>query len=216
MTDVVIVGFGGHALSVVDSVMRTGQFNIIGYTDRKPTQYETQFPYLGSDDVLEKLYKDAYVKCAILGIGYMGKGTIRKDIFEKLKAIGYEFPVIIDPSAIVSESAIVEEGCFVGKHSVVNAYAHLGKMCIVNTGAIVEHECKVEDFSHVAVGATLCGQVCVGKECLIGANATVIQCQKIQDNEIVPAGQTVRRRNMDSMVNNILQKKIGGGVQRTN
>lgn len=192
MTDVVIVGFGGHALSVVDSMKRTGQFNIIGYTDRKQTQYEVQFPYLGTDDVLESLYKDACVKCAILGIGYMGKGTIRQEIYEKLKMIGYEFPVIIDPSAIVSESAVVEEGCFVGKHSVINANAHVGKMCIINTGAIVEHECEVGDFSHVAVGAILCGQVNVGKACLIGANATVIQCRKIQDNEIVPAGVVIR------------------------
>lgn len=192
MTDVVIVGFGGHALSVVDSVKRTGQFNIIGYTDRKQTLYEVQFPYLGSDDVLEQLYKDARVKCAILGIGYMGKGTIRKDLFEKLRAIGYEFPIIIDPTAVVSESAIIEEGCFIGKNAIVNAHAQVGKMCIINTGAIVEHECQVGDFSHVAVGATLCGQVCVGKECLIGANATVIQCQKIQDNGIVPAGAVIR------------------------
>lgn len=192
MTDVVIVGFGGHALSVVDSMKRTGQFNIIGYTDRKQTQYEVQFSYLGTDDVLESLYKDACVKCAILGIGYMGKGTIRQEIYEKLKMIGYEFPVIIDPSAIVSESAVVEEGCFVGKYSIINANAHVGKMCIINTGATVEHECKVGDFSHVAVGATLCGQVNVGKACLIGANATVIQCRKIQDNEIVPAGVVIR------------------------
>lgn len=210
MTDVVIVGFGGHALSVVDSVKRMGQFNIIGYTDRKPTQYEARFPYLGTDDVLEQLYKDVCVKCAILGLGYMGKGTIRKDLFKKLKAIGYEFPVIIDPSAIVSESAVVEEGSFVGKNAIVNSYAHVGTMCIINTGAIVEHECEVGDFSHIAVGATLCGQVHVGKECLIGANATVIQCRKIQDKEIVPAGQTVRR-HMDSIINDVTQKKMGGG-----
>lgn len=215
MTDVVIVGFGGHALSVVDSVKRTGQFNIIGYTDRKPTQYEVQFPYLGTDDVLEQLYNNMCVKCAILGIGYMGKSTIREDIYEKLKVIGYEFPVIIDPSAVVSESAMVEEGCFVGKNAIVNAYAHVGKMCIVNTGAIVEHECNVGDFSHVAVGATLCGQVRVGNECFIGANATVIQCQRIRDNEIIPAGQTVRRRNMDSIINDVTQKNWGG-VQRIN
>lgn len=192
MTDVVIVGFGGHALSVTDSVKRTGKFNIIGYTDRKPTQYDVQFPYLGSDNILERLHKDIGVRCAILGIGYMGKGTIRKDIFEKLKAIGYELPVVIDPSAIVSESAIVDEGCFVGKNAIVNAHAQVGKMCIINTGAIVEHECNVDDFSHIAVGATLCGQVHVGKECLIGANATVIQCRNIQDKEIVPAGAVIR------------------------
>lgn len=215
MTDVVIVGFGGHALSVVDSVKRTGQFNIIGYTDKKQTQYEVQFPYLGTDDVLEQLYKDACVKCAILGIGYLGKGTIRKDIFKKLKVIGYEFPIIIDPSAIVSKSAIVDEGCFVGKNAIVNAHAQVGKMCIINTGAIVEHECNVGDFSHIAVGATLCGQVHVGKACLIGANATVIQCQRIRDNEIVPAGQTVRRRNMDSIINDVAQKKLGAECPKT-
>ena len=194
MTDVVVVGFGGHALSVVDSVNRMGIYNIVGYTDRKPVQYDVQIPYLGTDDVLQQLYKDACVKYAILGIGYMGKGTARKDLYGKLKTIGYEFPVIIDPSALVSESAIVDEGCFIGKYAVVNAYAKIGKMCIVNTGAIVEHECNVGDFSHIAIGASLCGQVDVGNSCFIGANATVIQCQRLQNNEIVPAGETVRRR----------------------
>lgn len=49
---------------------------------------------------------------------------------------------------------------------------------MINTGAIIEHDCRVSNFSHVAVGSVLCGEVIVGENTLIGANATVIHGEK--------------------------------------
>ena len=66
-------------------------------------------------------------------------------------------------------------------------------MCIINTGAIVEHDCIVDDFSHVAVGAVLCGGVSIGSETLIGANATVIQGRTVGNKCIVGAGEVARK-----------------------
>ena len=65
-------------------------------------------------------------------------------------------------------------------------------MCIINTKAVVEHDCVIGDYSHIAVGAVLCGEVKIGKSVLVGANATVIQCRTIADKEIVAAGYVVR------------------------
>ena len=76
--------------------------------------------------------------------------------------------------------------------AIVNAAAHIGKLCIINTKALVEHDCVVGDFTHVAVGAVLCGQVNVGRSVLVGANATVLQCQSVRDKAIIPAGFTFR------------------------
>ena len=189
MKDIILVGYGGHAKSVADCIERQGKYRIIGYTDFQ--KYESSYPYLGTDEVLEDYY-DRGIRNIALCIGYLGKGKSRQKIYMNLKQIGFEFPPIIDPFAIISDSASLGEGTFVGKYAVVNAEARIGKMVIVNTMALIEHECVVGDFSHVAVSAVLCGQVEVGEAAFIGANSTVIQCRKIVPRQIIPAGITIR------------------------
>lgn len=191
MEELILIGYGGHAKSVADCIERTKKYQIIGYTDRKPQQ--SQYKYLGTDDVLEEYFIRG-VKNAVVGIGYLGKGDIRKRLYQKLKEIGYCLPVIVDPSAIISKTAQIGEGTFIGKGVIVNAEAVVGKMAIINTMALVEHECVVGDYTHIAVAAVLCGQVKVGSSSFIGANATIIQTICIPENVVVPAGFVVRRK----------------------
>lgn len=184
-----LIGFGGHAKSVADSVERQNKYTIIGYIDKEDKH--SKYKYLGTDEYLEKLYING-IKNAVICIGFLGKGDIRERLYYRLKKIGFNLPIIIDPTAIVANSAVVEEGTFIGKNSIINAEAKIERCCIINTGAVVEHECVVEEFSHIAVNSILCGQVKVGKACLIGANATIIQCITIPERTKIPAGKTVR------------------------
>lgn len=189
MEDIILIGYGGHAKSVTDCIERQKEYRIVGYIDLQ--EHVSTYPYLGSDDALQECF-DKGIRNAAVCIGYMGKGAIREKLYEKLKGIGYHLPVIKDPTSIISTSAELGEGTFVGKGAIVNADAKVGKMVILNTMSLVEHECIVSDFSHVAVAAVLCGQVKVGEAAFIGANATVIQGRMIKQHQIVPAGITIR------------------------
>ena len=189
LEDIILVGFGGHAKSVADCIERQEKYRIIGYTDIEDNK--SSYTYLGKDAVLEEYYKKG-IRNAAISIGYLGMGNVRKKIYLILKGIGFKLPVIIDPSAVKSKTARIEEGSFIGKGAIVNAESKIGKAAIINTKALVEHECEVGDFAHVAVAAILCGQVRVGNFAFIGANATVIQCRDIQEGQIVPAGIVVR------------------------
>lgn len=189
MEKIILVGYGGHAKSIADSIERGNKYQIVGYTDFVPQ--ECKYRYLGGDEVLEKIYEEG-IHNAIIGIGFLGKGNIRERIYNKLKEIGYILPIIADPSSIVSDSAEIDEGTFIGKNAIINAEAKIGKACIINTMALVEHENIIGDFVHVAVGAVLCGQVKVGNSSLVGANATILQNRSIGDNQIVPAGAVIR------------------------
>lgn len=197
MEDIILVGYGGHAKSIADSIERQKKYRIIGYTEKNPCN--STYPYLGTDECLKEWY-DKGIRNVVMGIGYMGTSRIRERIFAYLKEIGYSFPTIIDPSAIVSSSAQISEGVFIGKNAIVNAEAKVGDMAIINTKALVEHECVVGEFSHIAVGAVLCGRVSIGKSVLIGANATVLQTVSIGDYSIVGADTLVRKDVMPDMM----------------
>ena len=192
MEDIVLVGFGGHAKSVIDSIERGGKYRIAGFTEVKKREPYRGYAYLGTDDDLEAVYKSG-VRHAFVCIGYMGTGIVRDSLYKRLKTIGFILPLICDPSAVVSENCLIGEGTFIGKGCVINAEASIGKMCILNTSSVVEHEAEVGDFSHVAVGTVLCGQVRVGGHCLVGANSTVIQGLSIGSYSIVGAGSVVLR-----------------------
>ena len=191
---IVIIGNGGHAKSVVDALESSGKYEIAGYIienklDRKP---ECDYPVIGQDNDLADIYKRGIHNAAI-GIGFLGKGTVRNELYTMLKKIGFNLPVICDPTAIVSHKTLIEEGSFIGKGVIINAYSHIEKMCIINTGAIVEHECHIEKFSHISVGAVLCGNVHIGEKTFIGANATIIHGVQIESQCLIGAGEVIRK-----------------------
>ncbi len=196
MEDVIILGFGGHAKSVADSILKAGKYNIIGYTDIQESK--SQFNYLGTDDELEALYRQG-IQNAVLGVGYMGKSTIRDELVCAAKRIGFEFPVIIDPSATVANDAVIGKGAFIGKNAVINAESNIGDFCIINTSAIIEHENIIGNHSHVAVGSILCGNVKIGHHTMIGAGTTIVQGKIIGDNCIIGANSTVLSNVRDNM-----------------
>lgn len=185
---IVLLGGGGHALSVSDAILSMGCFEICGYTD--VTDANNHINYLGTDDVLPKIY-DCGIQNAAICVGYLGRSKLRDKLYALVQRIGFALPPIIDKSAVVSKSAEIGDGTFVGKGVIINADTKVGKMCIINSGAILEHNNLIDDFSHISVGTTLCGDVMVGHHSFIGANATVIQGVKIGMNAIVGAGSLV-------------------------
>jgi len=186
---IVIIGYGGHAKSVVDSIREIGKYEIVGYTDVEDKGI-AEIVYLGTDDILKEVY-DSGVYNAALGLGYMGKSLVRNELYEKLTEIGFKFPAIIAPSAVVSDSTNVGEGAFVGKRAIVNAESVIGKICIINSGAIIEHDNRIGNNTHIAVGAVLCGNVIIGSNCLIGANSTILQGLYVASESTVGAGSVV-------------------------
>ena len=190
MEDIVIIGYGGHAKSVADSIKQGGKYRIVGYTD--VSESESEFPYLGTDDALKEIFASG-IHNAALGIGYVGKTDKRSSLVNLAQNIGFTFPAIVDPTAVIAKDAKIGAGTFVGKNAVVNANAEIGEYCIINTGSIVEHDVTIGAYSHIAVGAVLCGEVTVGEQTFIGANSTVIQCLKIGSKSVVGAGAVVTK-----------------------
>lgn len=200
MKKIIIIGCGGHAKSVLDTIEAKGEYEIAGFVAKDASESFSYRGYgiVGIDDELQQLYMSG-IQYACIGIGYLGGGDIRVRVYNRLKEIGFIIPPIIDATSIIARDALIGEGSFVGKHTVINAGAVLGKMTIVNTGAIIEHDCIVGDFSHVAVAAVLCGGVETGNSCLIGANATIRQGIRIGNNVIVASGAVIIREVPDKV-----------------
>lgn len=197
MEKIIIVGFGAHGRTVADSIKIAGRYEIAGYTDSKEN-VNCAYTYLGTDDMLEELYASG-IKNAVVGVGQMDTPIIRKKIYDKLKKIGYELPVIIDPSAVLSSDISVAEGTFIGKSVVIETGSCVGKMCIINTCAMISHDGKVGDFTHISGHTNICGGASVGEESFVGAAATVISNVSVGNNVLVGAGTVVVKNVENNM-----------------
>lgn len=193
-----LIGGGGHCHSVIDSVFATGKYKEIGVVAKDQTNYDELLndayigPFLvGLDANLPRLLREEGWNEAFITLGSVGNTGGRRALYSNIQKIGFEMPVIVDPSAIVSDKATIEGGVFIGKRAVVNSGVKIGTCAIINTGAIVEHDCIVGSFAHISPGTTLCGQVTVGHDSHIGAGSVVRQLVEIGSDVLIGAGSVV-------------------------
>lgn len=201
MKDIILLGSGGHAKSIVDAIEQNGEFKIAGFIDNiSKSGFEYRgYKIIGTDKDLEKIYALG-IHYAFVCVGYLGKGIIRDNLYRQLKGIGYVLPVIIDGSSTLATDVEIGEGTFVGKNAVINANAVVGKMAIINSAAVIEHDCYIGEFTHIAVAAVICGMTRIGTHTLIGANVTAIQNINIGDNCQIGAGSIIREDIDNNMI----------------
>jgi len=191
MKSIVVVGGGGHAKVIVSILHKLGWFNILGYTALENSGDLMRVPFLGLDDRLSQLAIEHTGLNAVLGIGQVGFGNVRRSLWEELHRLPISFPPIVSPNAIVNEDVSLGEGAVVMDGAVINSGARIGRGAIVNTNCTVEHDVALDEWVHAASGATISGGVKVGRFSMIGAGATIIEGKTIVPNCFIGAGATV-------------------------
>ena len=101
----------------------------------------------------------------------IGNNTHRKRLLTAYSTL--RFVSIISPSAEVSDSANIADGCFIGTHAYIGPDSTLGRGCIVNTHSIVGHDSTIGVFSHVGPKVCIAGNVTIAENVFIGAGATL-------------------------------------------
>lgn len=188
---ILIIGGGGHAKSLISVIKKSKMFKIIGYVDIKDHGRILGIPYLGTDQDLKRIAKKFRCFLAALGIGTTALSHKRRQIVEELTALGFQWPAIVSPTAIINEEVVLGQGTVVFDGAIINAGTSAGQGCIFNTGCIVDHDCAIGDFVHIAPGAVLSGGVVVGDNCLLGTGVKVIQCVSIARDCLIGAGAVV-------------------------
>lgn len=196
--DVVILGAGGHAAVVAECAARA-RWRVVAIASREePSARRTirclaGAEWIGDPDSPEAVVRiERFVGAGALLHAAVGDAATRARWFERFGGSA-RFATIVDPAAIVSESASVGAGAFLATGSVVHARARIEVGAIVNTRAVVEHDAVVGAFAHVSPGAILCGAVRVGPRTQIGAGAVVIPGRSVGENSTIGAGAVVIR-----------------------
>lgn len=186
----VVLGGGGHA-KVLISVIHKLPWTIVGYVDPRDVGPVLGVLHAGDDDQLPALLARHPGCAAALGMGKVDATDRRARIQAANEALGYRFPVLVSPDAVVNAEVDLGAGTVVFDGAVVNAGAVAGPGCVINTHATVEHDCRLGTNVHVGPGATVTGGVAIGDHTFVGAGAVVVHGVRIAERCVIGAGAAV-------------------------
>jgi len=185
MPDIVVVGAGGHAVSLTETLMATG-YQVVAYTGDSAGSTLLGRPIL-TDVPSSHVEAGGSVAVAI------GDNWTRERVWHHLatRIPLTRLPVIVHPSASVSPLAQLGAGTVVLQGAIVGSGARVGIGCLINSGSILEHECVMGDFSSLAPGAVTGGRVRIGPRAAVSIGAIVKHGISIGSDSVVGAASYV-------------------------
>ena len=187
---VFVLGAGGHAKMVIETLVSMDRYELYGCLDTAPTSEKLLgFPIFPENPQTLATLLDAKAHALVA----LGDNKLRQRGTLKLQELGFSFATAIAQSAYVSPSAIVGSGTVIMPKAVVGASAKIGQGVVLNTASSVDHDVDIGDFVHVAPGCHLAGNVRVEQGAMLGIGTCVIPERHIGAWAILGANSTVVR-----------------------
>jgi sugar O-acyltransferase (sialic acid O-acetyltransferase NeuD family) len=182
-----IFGAGGHTKQVID-IFKLRKIRIHGLFDDYKNKDETYYHDYKILDTIDnaKRYLNKY---DVLFCG-IGDNKIREQIFKEFKE--FTFANCISPFAIVSKSAKLGQGNYIGNFTNVMPDSIVGSHNIINDSSMIGHDAELGDFNLVAAYVCCGAYSKIGNSNLLGINVSVNPTRiRIGNDNVIGSGTVV-------------------------
>lgn len=197
MKNIIIIGAGSLGRIVYD-FLQDPQVNmghhISGFLDNNPNalaNYAVDLPILGSIDAYEPQVGEVFVLA-------VADPVFKESCYKRFKDKGALFFTIIHPTAYISHTATLAEGCIVAPYSYIATDACLGSCVFINAFSSVGHDAVLGDFTTLFSHCSVNGFCKVGQSVLLGAHTVVVPQVELGSYVKVVAGSTVIENKVKS------------------
>jgi sugar O-acyltransferase (sialic acid O-acetyltransferase NeuD family) len=191
----VILGAGGHAVSIANVAMSVG-YEIAYFVDNyKKCSNLLNIEIINDISVLTDKSEFVYSIA-------MGDNFNRERIYNELLKhyCNLCFPSLVHQSAVISHFAKIGVGTVVMPKAVVGPNSVVGKFCILNTQSSIDHDCVMSDFSSMAPNAVTGGAVKIGCRSAISIGAVVKHGIEIGEDSVLGANSYLNKNLANNCV----------------
>lgn len=192
--ELLVIGDGPHAHSVIDLIRQGGKHRNIGVVtmESSATTSFNNVPVIGRSDQIEQLIATTGVRSFLMAIDDVG---VRMNITQRIGRLfpHVEFISVVHPSAVLGSDVVVgagsvimagvhiDTGCTIGEHNLISSHVSIGAESVlgnfvsVGPGASLGYGCHVGGGTAIGTNAALINKIIVGTHCVIGPGAAVIE-----------------------------------------
>jgi sugar O-acyltransferase (sialic acid O-acetyltransferase NeuD family) len=192
VTDLVIVGAGGHGREIHDAAVAatragTADWEVVGFVDDAPAHpgrlARLGVPLLGDVDEL-------LARPASYAIG-VGTPSVRAELTGRLAVVPAHPATVVHPGAQVGPDVEFGEGVILFDRCTVTTNVRIGRHTHLNVGCAVQHDTLVGDFVQFSPGVFVNGDCVIGDGVFLGTGAIVTRGCTVGAGARVGAGAVV-------------------------
>jgi sugar O-acyltransferase (sialic acid O-acetyltransferase NeuD family) len=185
-------GFGREVLDVIDAFNQDKQiYEPLGFVvDAQygsPGTMVNGIPILGGFDWLEINSKKVVVTCSV------GAPHHRFHLIKRATDIGCSFFSLIHPAVIKTRWVQIGEGVVITAGSILTNQIRIGNHVHINLDCTIGHDAVLQDFTTLAPGVHVSGNVVFGDGCYVGTGANILEKLQIGAWSIIGAGSTITK-----------------------
>ena len=188
-TSIVIIGAGGHAVSIAN-VAHGSRMDVVAFVDdNKVGTNLLNIPVISSNQCINE-YITANLAIAI------GDNAVRERVSNEYKSAmpNARFPALIHSSAVVGINTEIGDGTVVMPQVNIGPNCTVKEFCILNTASSIDHDCEMDAFSSIAPRVVTGGNVKIGLGSAVSIGSTVEHGIVIGDDVVIGANSYVNKR----------------------
>ena len=201
MKKVVIFGAGGFGREVAEIFKGQNkikpQWDILGFIDDSPSlkgEIINNFPVLGGIEWL--IANGDGIGCVVA----IGDPKGKRQVVERLEAIGSTFVNAIHPSVIMSETVEMGTDVILCAGNILTVNISIGDHIIVNLNSTIGHDVVINDYCSIMPNVTISGNDKIGKGVYIGTGAILIENISVGEWTTIGAGSVIIRDIIKNVV----------------
>ena len=191
--NILIVGGGSFGYEIYDLFCSDQSINIIGFLDddkncvlRKKTNNLEHFGDLFCNN-LDKKYS--------LHIA-TGNWKLNSKLFKFYKSKGHDLHTFIHPKSTISETSIIDEGCYIGPNTIISANTIIEPNVSINFFCGVGHDCVIGKNSILSPQVMINGNCKVGESVFFGTRSVIFENLEIGKYSTIDSG-TILNHNLE-------------------
>jgi len=192
-SEVILIGGGMFANEIYDLFSSEIPDRIVGYCDDKKKCFlanqNRTLKYFGkllSND-LDRNYKIHIAS---------GDWKLRHRLYKHYKELGFEFYSFIHPSSVITKSATISNGCYVGPNAIISSNSILEENIVLNCFSGIGHDCTIGKNTIISPKVMINGGCKIDESVFFGSNSVVFQNVSIGKFSTIDSGY-ILRKNLD-------------------
>ncbi|MGB5171169.1 acetyltransferase [Eudoraea sp.] len=192
MKNIIIFGASGHGSVVLDCIEKEGRYKVVGFMDsyKKKGLIINGYKILGNEFDLPFVIEKYSVTGVFVAVG---DNWVRKILIDRITKINpnIRFISVVHPSASIGKDVEIGNGTVIMPGVIVNANTVIKDFCILNTNASLDHDGYMDDFSSLAPGVVIGGNLWLGKFSALSLGCKVVENITVGKHSIVGAASLV-------------------------